>query len=479
MAKHFNYRSLEELQQDAQRLGTGVRLEADRRRMQAAVGTPRLLPGWGGRQWRVGNSLAVQPMEGCDGTLDGRPGELTFRRYRRLGRGGCKLLWFEATAVVPEGRANTRQLLINPETASDLQKLLAAARAAHRETFGSDRDLVSILQLTHSGRWSCPTPLIAVSNPALDKPGSRLITDGELEELEQRYAEAARLALEIGFDGIDLKTCHGYLLNELLASYLRPGPYGDSLENRTRLIRNTLARIREAVGDRLLLAVRLGAYDGPPYCRNRETGLGEPGQFQLPYRYGWSTDAFDPLREDLRETLQLVGWLRERGVGLLNVTLGVPRFNPHVGRPFEQPDEGNYEAPEHPLLGVWRHFRIAAALQHAYPDLPMVGTGYSWLQKYLVHAGAANIADHHITFVGVGRGALAYPDFARDALEKGELDEARCCKTVSFCTYLMRAKENELGQFPTGCVPFDKQVYGPVMKEARQAKAAAARRSSP
>ncbi|MCX5675428.1 MAG: hypothetical protein NTX87_10525, partial [Planctomycetota bacterium] len=75
----------------------------------------------------------------------------------------------------------------------------------------------------------------------------------------------------IGFDAIDLKMCHGYLINELLAAHLREGPYGGPLENRTRLARNALARIREATGGGLLLAVRLNAFDGVPFRRNPQT----------------------------------------------------------------------------------------------------------------------------------------------------------------------------------------------------------------
>ena len=67
----------------------------------------------------------------------------------------------------------------------------------------------------------------------------------------------------------------------------------------------------------------------------------------------------------------------------------------------------------------------------------------------------------------MGRNALAYPDFAVDALAKGELEEIRVCKTLTYCTFLMRQKNHPLGQFPSGCPPFDKLVYGPIMKEAR------------
>jgi hypothetical protein len=146
----------------------------------------------------------------------------------------------------------------------------------------------------------------------------------------------------------------------------------------------------------------------------------------------------------------------------------VPYFNPHIGRPFEQPDEGNYEQPEHPLLGVNRHFQVTAELQAAFPDLPMLGAGYSWLQKYAPHAGAFNVKSGAAAFFGMGRNALAYPDFAKDLLEAGALDERRVCKTLTYCTYLMRQKDHPLGQFPTGCPPFDKEGYGSVIKAARQ-----------
>src|SRR5262245_4333391 len=146
-------------------------------------------------------------MEGCDGTLDGRPGELTFRRYRRFGAGGAKLIWGEATAVVEEGRANPRQLLINEQTAPDLERMLCECRQAHREAFGADDDLVIGLQLTHSGRYSYRRPLLAFHDPLLDlltvvdRATGRtvdatypLLDDDSLRRLVDAYVAAARLA---------------------------------------------------------------------------------------------------------------------------------------------------------------------------------------------------------------------------------------------------------------------------------------------
>lgn len=472
--KHFTYKNLQELESDAERVGARhIRLEADPEQVRAILARPVQV----GR-FRVGNSIGIHPMEGCDGDLDGNPGELTWRRYERYGRSGAKLIWFEATAVRDDGRANTRQLWINRNTVSQIAGLLDRTREVHRELYGADDDLLDVLQLTHSGRHSVPRKTIVYHNPCVDArtgvpPDYPVISDDELERLEDDYVEAARLARSAGFRAVDIKATHGYLLIEMLGAKTRPGRYGGPLENRLRLMRNVIGKIRAALGDRLILCVRLGCYDGVPYYRDSETGEGVPCRYEVPYPYGFGVDPEDPLREDLTEVKQVVRCLASWGVALLNVSSGSPYFNPHVGRPFEKPDEGNYEPPEHPLLGVDRHFRIAGELQRTFPDLPMVGTGYSWLQKYAINAGAKNIAEGNIRFFGVGRGTLAHPDFAREALERGELDERKVCKTLTFCTFLMRQKNHPLGQFPTGCPPFDKEGYGQIMKQAVEAKRAA------
>jgi NADPH2 dehydrogenase len=472
--RHFTYRTLPELRQSAEALGAAhVRFETDPERVKELLGR-KVRVG----DFVVGNSMAIHPMEGCDGTLDGRPDELTWRRYERFARGGAKLIWFEATAVVPEGRANTRQLWLHEGNVDDYARLLEMIRRVHREEWGTADDLLEPLQLTQSGRYSVPRRIIAYHNPVVDRktatpPDYPVITDDELERLEDDYVRTARLGFQAGFRAVDIKATHGYLLVELLGAKTREGRYGGSLENRTRFIRNVCGKIRGALGGRMMLCMRLGCFDGVPYQLDPATGGGVPLEYPVPYPHGFGVNPNNPMEEDLTEVKQAIEWFRGWGIELLNVSLGCPYYNPHVGRPFEKPDEGNYEQPEHPLLGVDRHFRVAGELQRAFPDLPMVGTGYSWLQQHAIHAGAKNIADGNIRFLGVGRGALAYPEFARDALQKGELDERRVCKTLTFCTYLMRQKNHPLGQFPTGCPPFDKEAYGPIVKEAREAKRAA------
>ena len=469
--KHFTYRSLDELERDAEARGARhVRFEHDPEQVKRILARPVRVG-----DFTIGNSLAIQPMEGCDSEADGRPGELTWRRYERFGGGGAKLLWFEATAVCQDGRANPRQVWLAPHTVGDFARLLERLRRVHRERYGTADDLLEPLQLTHSGRYSVPKKFIACHNPGVDlktntPPDYPLVSDGELERPEDLYVDAARLGLQAGFRAVDLKVTHGYLLSELIGAKTRPGRYGGPLENRTRFIRNVSGKIRAKLGRALILCMRLGCYEGVPYYLDPATGFGRPYDYAIPYPYGFGVDSNDPLREDLAEVKQAIACFRDWGVELLNVSMGSPYFNPHVGRPFEKPDEGNYEQPEHPLLGVDRHFRIAGELQRAFPDLPMVGTGYSWLQKYAINAGARNVAEGNIRLVGIGRGALACPHFGRDALEKGELDERQVCKTLTYCTYLMRQKHHPLGQYPTGCPPFDKEVYGPIIKEAREAK---------
>jgi 2,4-dienoyl-CoA reductase-like NADH-dependent reductase (Old Yellow Enzyme family) len=455
LAHYFKFRTLAELEVEVQSLGLDLHFSGDLAPLFRPVNVG---------PYRVGNSLCIQPMEGCDGTLDGRPDELTFRRYRRFGAGGAKLIWGEATAVAEEGRANPRQLWLTEKTAPDFERMLRECRQAHREAFGRDDDLLVGLQLTHSGRYCHRRRLIAFRDPLLDPKtvgaDYPLLDDDYLARLPDSYVAAARLAQRVGFDFVDIKQCHRYLLSELLAARTRPGPYGGSLENRTRLAREIIARVKTEVPG-LLVATRLNVYDGvPPDCVKQTAHSADTPV--------WGASQDDYSIPNLTEPLAWIGEMLKLGVGLVNVSMGNPYAVPHVIRPYEYPPPDGYETPEHPLVGVDRQFRLAEQVQRAFPGLPVVGSGYSYLQEYLFEAGAANVRDGRITFVGVGRAALPQPDFAKQLLDHGRLGRKRVCRTFSYCTALMRAKHNEQGQFATGCPPFDKEVYGPIWEQARK-----------
>ena len=230
------------------------------------------------RDLLLGNRFAILPMEGWDGTADGRPTEKTRRRWQRFGKSGAKLIWGgEAVAVRHDGRANANQLIMNQETVEDIAQLRQILLDAHEEQMGNADDLLIGLQLTHSGRFCRPNskalePRVVYRHPLLDRKfnvdrDSMVLTDDEIDELIDDFAKAARLAQQAGFQFVDVKHCHGYLGHEFLSAINREGKYGGSFENRTRFLRNVVAAVR-AVAPELELGVRLSAVDWIPFKPN-------------------------------------------------------------------------------------------------------------------------------------------------------------------------------------------------------------------
>ena len=102
--------------------------------------------------------------------------------------------------------------------------------------------------------------------------------------------------------------------------------------------------------------------------------------------------------------------LKAAGVLAVNISCGSPYYNPHIQRPAIFPPSDGYQPPEDPLVGVVRQIQAARACKAAVPDLPMVGTGYSYLQEYLPHVAQAVIRAGWIDMVGLGRMVLSYPE---------------------------------------------------------------------
>ncbi len=399
----------------------------------------------------LANRFVVLPMEGCDGTPDGAPDELTFRRYRRFASGGAGLLWLEACAVVREGRANPRQLWINENNVSAFARLVEEAAGAARETFGAGRPPFLVLQLTHSGRYSKPVrgpqPIIAHRSPYLDPihklpPDYPVISDDELERLEDIYVQAAVCAKKAGFDAVDVKACHRYLVSELHASFTREGRYGGSFGNRTRFFRNVVAKIKDAVPG-LVVTSRMNVYDA------------------MAWPYGFGVNREDATKADLSEPIELIRFLVGMGAPLVNITIGNPYFNPHVNRPFDLPVAGAPMPPENPLEGVARFVGIVSQIQREFPKLAVIGGGYSWLRHFFPNVAAACVKNGWVSLVGAGRMSFAYPDFPRDLAAQGRLDGSKACVACSACTQIMR----DGGR--AGCVPRDAEVYEPIYKAGR------------
>ncbi|MBN1965023.1 MAG: NADH:flavin oxidoreductase, partial [Anaerolineae bacterium] len=411
----------------------------------------------------IGNRFAVLPMEGWDGTREGLPTELVTRRWQHFGQSGAKLIWGgEAVAVRHDGRANARQLVINVQTVGPLTALREALVSAHREQHGTADDLLIGLQLTHSGRFARPNSpaleaKILYHHPLLDQkfnlpPGYPVMTDGEIEALIADFVRAAVQAQQAGFDFVDLKHCHGYLGHEFLSAISRPGPYGGSLENRTRFLREIVAGIRrDAPG--LQIGVRLSAFDWIPFQPGPD-GIGEPTQWPdavYPYSFGGDGTGTGI---DLTEPHAFLDLLQQLDIRLVCIVAGSPYYNPHIQRPALFPPSDGYQPPEDPLAGVARQIAAVAALKQAHPGLAFVGSGYSYLQDWLPQVAQHVVRTGKADFVGLGRMILSYPEMPADVLAGRPLQRKRICRTFSDCT---TAPRNGL---VSGCYPLDEFYKG-------------------
>ena len=436
--RKFAYRHLDELKEDIGRVGVDLPVSDQLDVLKTTLPLcDRLLP----------NRLVIHPMEGCDGTPEGAPDKLTFRRYERFGASGAGLLWVEACAVNNEGRGNARHLSLNHTTLPVFKKLFDRMITSVITASGDDFRPYTVLQLTHAGRYSKPcadaTAIVAVAeNPYLDpvsNPKRRLITDEELEQLEDAYVDAALMAKEIGFDAVDIKGCHRYLNSELLSAFTREGRYGGSFENRIRFMLNIIDKIKARVD--IDITTRINAYDA------------------IPYPYGWGTDENgQPLLDEPRHLMQI---LRDKGVRMVNISTGNPYFNPHIGRAA---DIGPYTAPEHPIESATRMLQIIRAVKTAAPEMLFVGTGFTWFREYGAHIAAGCITQGWMDMAGFGRQAFAYPDFVRDIIVNCAMKRSKCCITCTKCTELMRFGEQ------AGCVIKDSKVYLPLWREATKGR---------
>jgi len=421
----FHYQSLQDIQQTAEKCDAFLPLNED---VSPLFKTLQI------GQLTAANRIALQPMEGTDGLEDGTPGELTWRRYERFARGGAGLIWFEAVATVPEGRASAHQLQITPANVDEYKRLVEHMKSTCLQQNGYEP--IIVMQATNSGRYSKPTgvpdPLISYHCPPLEDPlldDSHILSDDQLKRYTDAYEQAAKLATEAGFDGVDVKCCHRYLACELLSAFTRPGPYGGSYENRTRFLKDAFRAAKSGIGKGFLTS-RMNAYDG----------------FEYPYGFGVHEGS---LEVDLTEPLRLIGELvDEFHIPLLNITMGNPYKNPHVNRPY---DNGNYVPPEHPIEGLGRVMKGLSDIQHTYPDLPILGSAFSYLRRFAPALASGMISGGHCSMAGFGRMAFANPDFVCQLRENGKIDKV--CMTCGGCAQLLRAG------IPAGCIFHDKEVY--------------------
>lgn len=432
----FCYKSVEELKQKAKELGVHLPFADDTSILSAPLQV-------GHAVWK--NRMGIAPMEGADALMDGSPSELTTNRYVKEAAGGSAVIWFEAISIVPEGRSSAHQLMLTKDNLEAYKVFTEKIKEAGQKANGFAPCL--IMQANHSGRYSNPdgrpAPLIAYRHPEYEKlrraDDSCIVTDEYLKNLEEKFGEAAKLSKEAGFDAVDIKSCHGYLLAELSSAYTRPGRYGGSYENRMRLLKNSIRAAKAHEDDSFFITARIGIYDG------------------FAYPYGFGVKEGEGETPNMEEPVRLVRELHgEFGLPMVNLTMGNPYVSTHVTRPF---DSGKYVPNEHPLTGVARMIEGIGQVKQQAPGMVISASGPSYLRQYSDLFAAGAIEEGLCDNMLFGRMSFANPEFANQILTEGRMDPRRTCVACGKCGDLIRAGK------PTGCVVRNPQMYLPYYRE--------------
>lgn len=396
------------------------------------------------------NRLGIAPMEGADAAPDGSPSDYTVRRYVNEAIGGSSVIWFEAISIVEEGRSSKTQLLLTRENLDSYKHLTQTVKEAGMKANGFAPYL--IMQANHSGRYSNPdnrpAPMIAYRHPELEQfrgaDDSCIVTDDYLKGLEEKFAEAAALAKEAGFDAVDIKSCHGYLLAELSSAYTRPGEYGGSYENRTRLLKNSILAAKVHEDASFMVTSRLGIYDG------------------YAYPFGFGVSPSSGMKPDLQEPIQLVRELyRDFGLRMIDLTMGNPYATTHVTRPF---DKGKYQPNEHPFVGLSRMIQGIGEVKKAVPGMAVWASAPTYLRQFADLYTAGAVEQGMCDGMLFGRMAFADPDFANEIVGQGRINPKRVCMTCGMCGDLIRAHK------PTGCVVRDPKTFMPFYQKFLEEK---------
>ncbi len=412
----FYLPTLDALRTEIARLGLDLPLDEDLSLLGAPLpGLPLAIP----------NRFCAQPVTGLDAAPDGSPGPLTRRRYLRTARGGFGLVWVESTAAGPSAPPGV--LRLDKETRPAFADLVTRMREAARTEWG--RHVTIILQLAPS----LPGPLRVHRTPG-DDENAPLASDQQITQCAAQLVQAAALAAEAGFDGVDVQASRHALPGAVLGAFTREGPYGGTFENRSRLLLDVLSGIRSAAPG-LHLAVRLSA------CH----------AVRMPFGFG--VHASDYRRPDWTEPARLARLLRKAGVTLLNVTTAGPNLRGPAGRRAFLPFSDHHPADEHPLTALARRLDAARSLRAAAPGLAVVASGFAWLRHHLPQAAAGGLASNTMDIVGMGRGALACPDAPARILARGRLDQQSACMACFACDAMLAAGG------PVGCLIRDPESY--------------------
>ncbi|HEB29676.1 MAG TPA: hypothetical protein ENI15_02225 [Spirochaetes bacterium] len=371
------------------------------------------------------NRIVYHPMECCDADERGDPTDLTLERYRKFAEGKPGLIFVEGCKVTKESHGRIRDLGVEPHNIKGMSKIVDTIREVSPGT-------LILFQISHDGRRSGSFSRVVSVYPTGD-PDIHVLTTDELVAIEDMFAQSAWVVEQAGGDGIDFKTCNGYLGSEVLRpANTRSDGYGGSFENRTRFFRETVDKMRKRVSNNFILGARISREVIPG-------GVGSSGS--------------DSCEEDLSEFVDFARLMEQERMHYVSVHVSNAAY--FAEKWVQMPTNKNPQ-------DVFVHFRLTRMIKEAV-SMPVMGAGYSYLgngknkltgdkpeMKSFTYWAEKNLEEKSTDMVGVGRQSFADPHFARKILD-GKVDRIDYCRTCQDCFRLVTHQER------SGCVVYDKR----------------------
>jgi 2,4-dienoyl-CoA reductase-like NADH-dependent reductase (Old Yellow Enzyme family) len=194
---------------------------------------------------------------------DGAVSDELVEFHRAVAAGGAAMTTVAYCAVSPGGRVQRHTMVMSKQVVPDLRRLTDAVHA-EGALVSAQIGHAGLVANTRSNRARTLAPSTRFSPPAMGRV--KAATEADLDEVVDQFGDAARVAVESGFDAVEIHLGHNYLLSSFLSPNLnrRTDRYGGSLENRLRLPRRAIAAVREAVGTDLAVTAKLNMADGVP-----------------------------------------------------------------------------------------------------------------------------------------------------------------------------------------------------------------------
>jgi 2,4-dienoyl-CoA reductase-like NADH-dependent reductase (Old Yellow Enzyme family) len=384
------------------------------------------------------NRFAINAMECCDSDKEGNPTEKTYERYTNLFNGKAGLIDLEAITVTYENRGRDSQLSIMPRNQPALEKFVSSLRKVNGET-------IFIFQLTHAGELSHPAFSKRVCVKPLAGFGGELLSEEDIERIMDEFVTAAKIAHDVGADGIDLKLSHGYLGSQILRPYNdRNWKYGGSWANRSRFAFELTERIVKEINDPdFIIGSKVSVWEGFP------GGCGSAGP--------------DTAVMDLTESIALAQGLEERGASYILQSAG----SPSITLALSQPDR---KIPDYAYL---HHYFSKTLRDNLKPETVVIGSAYSIFrdgknalqgvkpeENTVLYWGDKNIRDGVVDMIALGRQSFADP-FIPIKLMEGREDEVNWCTADDHCIELLIRQKN------VGCCTYNKP-YTEALQQVRR-----------